>query len=266
MKQDLEKDEKLLEKRLIELSRTAYQQDRITFSDFLNLNEQNILSILPKDRLYTKVVSFGGYEMAERRMAAFIPEALSLRSDKSAPEINEIDFPFTVLRISPLNARFSEPLRHRDYLGAVLNLGIDRNKTGDILTDGTDAYLFLHRDVSEYIAKKLTRIRHTSVRVTETETVCFHPEQKFEEIRGTVASLRLDSLLAVAFSFSRSRLTGVIESGKVFVNGRLMTSNGYQISEGDIISVRGMGKFKYIGSGDRTRKNRIPVLIYKYSG
>ena len=66
----------MLEKRLVELSRTAYQRDIITYTDFMNLNEQNILHTLPKDQLYTRVVSFGGYEMAERQMAAFIPDAL----------------------------------------------------------------------------------------------------------------------------------------------------------------------------------------------
>ncbi len=72
----------MLEKRLVELSRTAYQRDIITYTDFMNLNEQNILHTLPKDQLYTRVVSFGGYEMAERQMAAFIPDALYLRYGK----------------------------------------------------------------------------------------------------------------------------------------------------------------------------------------
>ena len=77
-----EKDILLLEKRFVELSRTAYQRDIITYSDFLNLNEQNILHTLPKDRLFTRFVSFGGDGMAERQMAAFIPDALYLRWGK----------------------------------------------------------------------------------------------------------------------------------------------------------------------------------------
>ena len=74
MNQD--RDVQNLEKRFAELSRLAYQRDIITYSDFLNLNEQNILHTLPKDRIFTRIVSFGGYEMAERQMAAFIPDAL----------------------------------------------------------------------------------------------------------------------------------------------------------------------------------------------
>src|SRR5699024_4286827 len=98
-----EKDILLLEKRFVELSRTAYQRDIITYSDFLNLNEQNILHTLPKDRLFTRFVSFGGYGMAERQMSAFIPDALYLRWGKNQLEPEEIQYPFCALKISPLN-------------------------------------------------------------------------------------------------------------------------------------------------------------------
>ena len=101
-----------------------------------------------------------------------------------------------------------------------------------------------------------------SVSASSPEDISYSP--RFEEIRGTVASLRLDSLLSIAFSASRTKLTALIEAGRVFVNGRLITSNGYQIKEGDIISVRKMGKFKYIESLSKTKKNRTFVLIHKY--
>ena len=77
-----------------------------------------------------------------------------------------------------------------------------------------------------------------------------HYTPVFEEIKGTVASVRLDSLLALAFSSSRTRLTGLIEGAKVYVNGRLITSNGYQPAEGDVVSVRGMGKFRFDSIGE----------------
>ena len=259
-----EKDVLLLEKRFIELSRTAYQRDIITYSDFLNLNEQNILHTLPKDKLYTRFVSFGGYDTAERQMAAFIPDALYLRWGKKESEPEDICYPFCVLKILPLNKKFAEELSHRDYLGAVLNLGIDRSKTGDILIDGDRALIFVHRDMADVISKELTRVRHTSVRVEEIPFSEVSYEPSYEEIRGTVASVRLDSLLALAFSSSRTRLTGLIEGAKVYVNGRLVTSNGYQLFEGDVVSVRGMGKFRFESSGSRTRKNRIMVVICKY--
>ncbi len=258
----MQKEEQLLEKRLLELSRLSYHRDIITYSDFLNLNELHILHSLPKDSLYSQYRVFGGYELAERQMAAFLPDALSLRTEN----ISELFFPneMSVLRIEPLHKKYAEELTHRDYLGAMLNLGIDRSKTGDILINKTEAIVFVRPQLKEFLKEELTRIRHTPVAVTEdlAESFCYTP--RYEEIRGTVASVRLDSLLSLAFGSSRSRLSGLIENGKVFVNGKLITSNGYQIKENDIISVRGMGKFRFITQLSVTKKKRISVLIHKY--
>ena len=259
-----EKDVQMLEKRFIELSRLAYQREIITYTDFLNLNEQNILHTLPKDRLFTGYRSFGGYFMAERQMAAFIPDALYLRYGKSELTMEELDFPFCAVKISPLNRKFAGEMSHRDYLGAVLNLGIDRSKTGDILIDGSDAVIFVHRDLESFLKEELARVRHTSVRLDSIDIQDFDYTPRYEEIRGTVASVRLDSLLALAFSSSRSRLSGLIEGGRVFVNGKLITSNGYQLKDGDIVSVRGMGKFRFEGTQGTTRKNRITVSVRRY--
>lgn len=268
------RDEELLAKRLLELSRQSFHRGVITYTDFLNLNEQNILHALPKNSLYTGYVLFGGYDFAERQMAAFLPEdALSLRgryqgglSNSSVLNGNAIFFAerIAVLRISPLHEKFADALTHRDYLGAVMKLGLERAKIGDILIDGTDALIFAEAKLKDFIKEELTRIRHTSVFVSEEGWNDFRSTQKIQEIKGTVSSVRLDTLLALAFSSSRSRLTGFIEAGKVFVNGRLTTSNGCQVREQDIISVRGLGKFKYVEQLSVTKKNRIYVLIHKY--
>lgn len=256
----MQKDEKLLEKRFIELSRTAYHQERITYSDFLNLNELNMLHSLPKHTLYTKYETFGGYDFAERQMAAFLPDALSFCDQKEEIFSGEL----CALEISPLNEKYAEELTHRDYLGAILNLGIDRCKTGDILCNGKDAFLFIRPQLKQFLIDELTRVRHTSVMAKEAALTEISYAPHYEEIKGTVASLRLDSLLSLAFSSSRTRLSGWIEGGNVFVNGRLITTNAFQVKENDIISVRGMGKFQYHERLSVTKKNRIYVSIYKY--
>lgn len=261
--QNKEKSVRNLEKRFVELSRVAFQRDIITFSDFLNLEEQNILHMLPEDKLFTRTVSFGGYEYSERQMTAFIPDALYLRCGKNKIKPEDIDYPFCVVRISPLNKNFTEKLSHRDYLGAVLNMGIERSRIGDILP-GETALIFVHNDVADLIVNELTRIRHTSVKAEKISAGEINYTPCFEEIRGTVASVRLDSLLALAFSGSRTKLSGLIESAKVYVNGRLITSNGYQPQEGDIVSVRGFGKFRYDSCGGKSRKNRMMVTVSKY--
>ena len=250
----MQKEEFMLQKRLIELSKTAYRRGIVTYSDFLNLNELNILHTTPRSEFDTPYETYGGYNESERQMAAFLPDALYYTHF----------YPIQILTIEPLQKKFAESLTHRDYLGAVLNLGIERSKIGDIIVMEQCAYLFVHESLADFICSDLTRIRHTSVMVTKKDAEDFSYTPKYEEITGTVASVRLDSLLSLAFNSSRSKLVALIEGGKVFTNGKLMTTNSYQVKEGDIISVRQMGRFKYNGILSQTKKGRYYVSLYKY--
>ncbi len=250
----MNKEEELLQKRLIELSRTAFVRGIVVFSDFLNLNELNLLHTIPKQLLQSRYETYGGYHLSERQMVAFLPDALYY----------DYRYPFQILEIAPLNRRFSESLNHRDYLGAVMNLGIERSKLGDIIIDGENALLFAKDELAEYIMENLTRIRHTSVQVTAVSEFHAAYEPKYEEIKGTVASIRLDSVLSLAYPLSRSKLTSYIESGRVFVNGKLITSNGYRLKEGDIVSVRKMGRIVYDGVLSETKKGRYLTVIRKF--
>ena len=160
--------------------------------------------------------------------------------------------------------KFAEQLTHRDYLGAIMNLGIERCKIGDILLEGDTAVLFVHRALKQFVMDELYKIRHTSVVVTEVEEQDFFYQPNTKELKGTVSSLRLDSLISLAFASSRSKLVTYIENGKVFVNGKLITSNGYQIKENDIVSVRGLGRFQFKESLSQTKKGRYYVAIDLY--
>lgn len=249
----MEKEE-LFEKRMLELSKKAYYKSILTFSDFLDLNEQNKLHSLARKEEGVQIRTFGGYESAERQMAAFVPDAFCY----------EQDYPIACLKIVPLNKKFSDTLSHRDYLGAILNLGIERSKIGDILIDEEGAYVFCHETMCGFLTEEICRIRHTSVlakRVTEEAQL---PKPKREEVSGTVASPRLDSIIALAFGTSRSSMISFIEGQKVFVNGKSVVSNGYVMKEGDIVSVRGKGKFQFGSVTNKTKKNRYHVVLYKY--
>ena len=248
------REEQQLEKHFRDLARTAYQRGIAVFSDFLNLNELNIFQSLRGEFSYLETETFGGYELAERQIAVFRPEA----------PVFYANYPVKCLKITPLNAKFAEDLNHRDYLGAVLNLGIDRACLGDILVEEDAAYLFCLERMADFIRDNLIRIRHTSVYVEQVEAENFHYEPKYKEVSGTVASVRLDKLLALAFNASRSSLTGLIEGGKVFVNGKLVTSNGYEPKEGDLISVRGMGRFRFRETGGQSKKGREYVILWRY--
>lgn len=253
----MEKDELLLRKRVQDLSRTAYQRDYVTFSDFLDLNEQNIIHSLKTGELGVSVRFFGGYDGAERQIAAFLPDALSY-------DEKEILYPIECLRIEPLSRKFSETLTHRDYLGALVHLGIERSMLGDILVRQQEAYVFCHSRMREFLEENITRIRHTSVGVSRVVHAEDLPRPQFQTIRGTVASVRLDSVIALAFSSSRSSMLGLIEGGKVFVNGRMTVSNGHPLKDGDVVSVRGYGKFRFEETLGTTKKGRCSILINRY--
>ena len=248
------KEEQQLEKRFLELGEYAYQRGIAVYSDFLNLNELNIFQETRRKLPYIVTESFGGYELAERQIAVFRPEAPLFCTD----------YPVSCLKIVPLQEKFAEDLSHRDYLGAILKLGLDRSCLGDILVEESAVHLFCLSRMSSFICDNLTRVRHTSVYASPVEAGEFHYEPKYKEITGTVASVRLDRLLSLAFGASRSSLTGLIEGGKVFVNGKLITSNGYQPREGDLVSVRGMGRFRYQGGGGQSKKGREYVTLWRY--
>lgn len=249
----MEKEE-LFEKRMLELSKKAYYRGILTFSDFLDLNEQNMLHNLSFKDTGVTVQLFGGYESAERQMAAFVPDAFCCKQD----------YPISCIRISPLNKKFSDALTHRDYLGAILNLGIERSKIGDILISKNNAYVFCQESMCDFLLDEICRIRHTSVKTERITEETDLPKPKREEVSGTVASLRLDSIIALAFNTSRSSMISYIESGKVFVNGKNIVSNGYAIKYGDIVSVRGKGKFQFDSMTNITKKNRYHVILYRY--
>lgn len=250
----MNKEEVMLQKRLIELSNLSYKRDIVTFSDFLNLNELNILHTTPKDLFPSRYETYGGYEPAERQMVAFLPDALYY----------DYQYPISVLRISPANRKFAEELTHRDFLGGILHLGIERSCLGDLLVEDSICHVFVTDTMADFICEQLTRIRHTVVKTEKIDGESFSFTPRLETVKGTVASVRLDTVLSVAFPLSRSRMTGLVEGGKVFVNGKLITSNGYRLKEGDIISVRGMGKLVYQGVLSETKKGRQYIQAGKY--
>lgn len=253
-----DKDEQFLERRLKELANTANNRGIDVFSDFLGLMEQNIFYSLNKELPRIKYFAYGGFNDAERKILCFC-------GDEYSANQNEIDFPISCILIKPVNQKFSDSLSHRDFLGAVLNLGIERTKIGDILINQNEGYLFCHTTISEYITEQLTKVKHTNVSCCVIEQKEFNYRPVLKEITGSVSSIRLDSILATAFHGSRSSLSGLIEGGKVYVNGKIILSNSYVLKDNDVISVRGMGKFIYSGTAYQTKKGRYSIKLLLYT-
>lgn len=249
----MEKDE-LIKKRLIELSNMADKKGIVTFSDFLDMNGQNLFSQIKND-LYTKYNIYGGYEQAERQIVAFIPDALYYAWN----------YPINYIEIEPLSEKFSEKLNHRDVLGALMNLGIERSKLGDIIMDEKKAYVICLDNMSDFICESLYKIRHTTVKATVKPIDSFSYEPKLVPKEGVIASNRLDCIVAFAFGIGRSDAVNLIQAAKVFVNAKLVTSNAYFCKPNDVISVRGHGKLQYEDILNETKKGRARVRIYIYS-
>lgn len=204
----------------------------------------------------------GGYGDAERRICVLCPKDPWDDGADAAGDMSEggPSGPICVLRISI--PKGSPKLTHRDYMGSLLGLGIERHVTGDILVreDGADAVVL--SDMAEYIAQNLTSVGRASVSCEVLDiTRLTVGQQLTKEIRDTVASLRLDSVCASAFRTARGKAQDAIKAGLVSVNGRQCLKPDTELSEGDRISCRGKGRAVIAEVGGRTRKDRITITL-----
>lgn len=240
-----------LKKRFAEMAERAYSGSVWQYTKFLNTAEQ---SELLKLRLPVPVTLWGGIEGAERRIACFGSEELM----GCAPEPG-----VECVKISPLSARFSGELGHRDYLGALMALGIEREVTGDIIVSGKDAYVFCLPAIARLIVDELTEVGRTSVCAKLSEP----PEeaaQGGEETSVVIASERLDALIAAVWKLPREEAKALCERGLVYVDSRLRERAGDRLNEGAAVSVRGKGRFIYLGLDRETKKGKLRVRIKKF--
>ena len=248
-----DKEDLLLKKRIQELADLCWQRDVKTYTGFLTLREQTIFHSVSKLLPPVPAVLSGGFREAERKIVCFLPSY----EDESSP------LPIQTLRVEAANPRFSQPLSHRDYLGAIMNLGIERSCIGDILIKDSGCFIFCMEKMAPFLCEELRMVRHTSVvcRLTD-ETADIVPSRV--TVSGSVASPRLDSVIAMVFSMSRTQAQPYIENENVFIDGRLAASPAIHLKGGEIVSVRGLGKFSYTGSGKETKKGRLYVYAEKY--
>ncbi len=247
--------------RLKDLANTTYIRNIPTFTNFLDLNEQTVYYefILNKNMPPVNCTLNGGLilkeDILERKLACFYPSDY----DKSM-----LFYPVSTIKVEPLNSKFADKLSHRDFLGAILNLGLERDVIGDILIMDKYAYLLVIDSMADYIINNLTRIKHTSVicKICNEPLIDYTPN--FIEIKGSVASERLDGIIAFVYNLSRNIASEYISSRKVFINGKLTLSKSQQLKYGDIVSVRGLGRFVFDEVVNTTKKGRFYIKARKY--
>lgn len=262
-------EREVLRGRIRDLWNRTQQGEYLNHTGFLALDLQSYASqVIREERIPTHpgagafCMFSGGFAEADRRVLFFVPSYIS--GEELEEEINSGEGAFTCVRIAAVRAGFATPPTHRDYLGSLMNLGITREQLGDIICREDEAFVFAMRDIAPFICRELTRVRHTTVTAAVVPPAQCPSVVNTRQESGSSASERVDSLTALVFHLSRSQAQRLIEQEKVFSDGRLITSCSYIPSQGERISVRGHGKFRYLGTDKTTRKGRLIVKFERY--
>ena len=246
----MEKEEKLLLAQAEDKARQRNNRNILTHTGFLSMAEQALLEHVHPDGTF-----YGGYEDAERCMLVFLPDWL--------PEIPAEDGPVCVLRVTL--PKGSSKLTHRDYLGSLLALGVERSVIGDILVQEDGADILVSADMADYLVQNYVQAGRTSLSCTILPLSALRPGVfTVETRRDTVASLRLDSVLASMFSMSRGKAQEAIHMGLAAVNNRIVDKPDHFLSEGDKVSLRGKGKAILKEVGGKSRKDRDCIVFERY--
>lgn len=242
-----EQNEELLRRRFQELAERSFRQDRPLFTGFLSPAEaQWALTAGKKARVLT--VLSGGYPDAERVIACFSP----------FPEEETPDFPIDALE---LRWPHQSAPAHRDILGSVMGLGLERHCIGDIVLEADRAILFCEHSMAEHLRDSLLsagRIRLQTALLSELPQLS-PPEGT--EWRDTIASPRLDAVVASGCHLSRAKAADLINGGQVKLRHLPTLRTDAQVEPGDVISVRGFGRLQIQEIGSPTRKGRYPLQM-----
>ncbi len=250
-----EKDIIQLKNRLQDLAERAYAQNLFTFTGFLGLGEQDVFWQQESRLRHVGYTLDGGCESAERVVIRFGDgEALGY----------EVPFPIVCVHVIPLSVKFAEPLSHRDFLGALMNLGVDRSTLGDIKVGEKEAYLFCLDSIAGFLCENLTKVRHTHVKCEVADTCQVMVQEEPKMVTVQVQSLRVDAVLAKVCGLSREKSLDLFRAGKVFVGGRLCENNSRLLKPGETVNARGYGKFTLQEDVRETKKGKLSVEAAVY--
>lgn len=223
-----------------------------THTGFLSLHQR---SLSLKIKAFPSVTRHfdGGYEDAERVVLSFLPDYMK-PGDES---------PLALLRVTKKPG--SRELTHRDYLGSIIGLGIDRSVIGDILVNEEGADIICLKEISEFLELEYAKAGRTNLEAKLLPITDLRVAPAiYKEETDTVASLRLDNIISSAFGISRVKAAAAISKGIVFVNNMEMSKVDSKVKAGDKLVLRGKGKVNVAEIGGRSRKDRIYVTYHIY--
>lgn len=236
-------------RRLLDKIEIVYNRHIIQSTDFLDPYERRIAISILNQFQEINYSEFGGIKEAERKVISIYPHYY---------EYNNGDSGINALMIYDYIGKFS----HRDFLGSVLALGINREKIGDILIHGSYAQIIVKKEISDFILISLKKVGRENVKIKEISADTLIPvEVKYKEIITTVSSLRLDGIISSVLNISRNESQKLIEQGFVKVNWEKITKTHKEIEEGDMVSARGYGRFVLYLILGKTKKDRLRINI-----
>lgn len=243
----LDHEKKIEMRKLLDKIEIVLNNHTIEATDFLDPYERYLAkSIL--NRFDIKYLEFGGLEECERKVIQIFPEYY----DEST-----LVSPVNYLKIQDIL-----DLSHKDYLGALLNLGIKRSKVGDILVHEDCGYIILKNEISDFVLLNLEKIGNRNIQIVEVNLCDITlPELKYKEVNGFLSSLRLDVVISSAYNLSRQESMNIIKSGNVKVNWEKIDKGSKEVEEGDVISIRGYGRSILYSIGGVSKKGRLKSTI-----
>lgn len=248
-------DERLLMARILDKMEQAENRNVPTYTEFLTPQEQaSAGDLLRMAGAGAESYCFsGGYSGAERKMLLFLPDWM---------EPENAEAPIRCLRAG---FRAEDTLNHRDFLGSLIGMGVAREKLGDLLVGDESCDLLVADSVAEFLLQSWESAGRAKLTVTEIQPEALRvPELHCEDIRDTVATLRLDAVTATGFRMSRGKAAELVQSGRLQVNWRECTKPDYQLHQGDTVTARGFGKFMLTEVGGVTRKGRTGIVVRRY--
>ena len=245
-------DEKILAAHICDLIFKCRNKYYAGFSAFLDERQIVVSEAVLKKEGFGNYLLYGGYDVAARKMLGVFPEF-------DTPDCAA--FPIKTLE---MRYRNNDKLSHRDFLGAIMACGVARNMVGDIVVNDGCTDVFVCESVGGMLCADIKKIGSVGVKIIENPNHEIIPALKFEEICGTVSSMRADCIAALAFRLSRGQVAELIKSGGFTLNCENVLSVSCELNVGDVFSARGFGKFILYSVNGITKKDRFRICLKKY--
>lgn len=253
-------EDKILLAQILDKIEFSKQREKLEYTDFLDMYQVSLVKSFMKKIDFENYILYGGFENSERNVLIIYPDKYNLNMiEKNYSKI------IKVIRIT-LNDEEKGKYSHRNYLGGIVKLGMKREKVGDILVSDDGADILVKEETAETLKQELgtlTRFENARIEIVELENVR-EQEIKLEELSIIVPSLRLDNFVSDLAKTSRSKAAQIIDSERVFINGQNETKASKQIKLGDVITIRGKGRFVVKEFSGTTRSGRTVVKVEKY--